>query len=208
MRLVRDNRIDLLALQEYTPQAQADLRQAGLDALLPYQVGDSEPLAVGSALYARVPLTGGTTPVAPGGFVEASATLQLPGAAPVAVRSVHTCALYTSDHQQCWRQGLDRQPRTTPDGPHRLLLGDFNATLDHPPLRRLIDGGYRDAADAVGSGLQPTWPTDRLPVPVITLDHILADTRIGVRAVSAHPVLRTDHRALTATLTLPHTASS
>jgi endonuclease/exonuclease/phosphatase (EEP) superfamily protein YafD len=203
--LVRDNRVDLLALQEYTPQAAANLTRAGLDALLPYRVADTEPLAIGSALYARVPLTDGDTPVASGGFVEATATLQLKGAAPVVVRSVHPCAPYTMAHQRCWRQGLDREPRATPHGLQRLLLGDFNATLDHPALRRLIGSGYRDAADAVGSGLRPTWPADLLPV--VTLDHVLADSRIGVRALTAHPVPNTDHRAVCAVLTLPRAPS-
>ncbi len=201
VRLVRENRVDLLAVQEYTPQAATNLTRAGLDALLPYRVADTEPLAIGSALYARVPLTEAAMPVAPGGFVEATATLRLAGAAPVVVRSVHPCAPYAEAHQRCWRQGLDQEPRATPHGPQRLLMGDFNATLDHPALRRLIGSGYRDAADAVGSGLRPTWPADL--IPVVTLDHVLADSRIGVRAVSVHPVPNTDHRAVCAVLTLP-----
>ncbi len=41
--------------------------------------------------------------------------------------------------------------------PVRILAGDFNATLDHVEFRRVLDGGYRDAADAVGAGLHPTW---------------------------------------------------
>ena len=41
----------------------------------------------------------------------------------------------------------------------RLLVGDFNATLDHAALRRLLDTGYRDAASVVGQGMTPTcWP--------------------------------------------------
>jgi endonuclease/exonuclease/phosphatase family metal-dependent hydrolase len=197
--------VDLLAMQEYTSQAAANLSRAGLDALLPYRVADTEPLAIGSALYARVPLTDGGTPVAPGGFVEATATLRLAGAAPVVVRSVHPCAPYTEAHQRCWRQGLAQEPHATPRGPQRLLMGDFNATLDHPALRQLVGSGYRDAADAVGSGLRPTWPENLLPVA--TLDHILADSRIGVRAVSVHPVPDTDHRAVCAVLTLPRAPS-
>jgi endonuclease/exonuclease/phosphatase family metal-dependent hydrolase len=200
VRLVRDNHIDLLAVQEYTPQAAAGLAHAGLDALLPYHVADPEPLAIGSALFATVPLTGGAMPAGPGGFVEATATLRLPGAAPLVVRSVHPCAPHTPGHQRCWSQGLDREPRATPDGSRRLLLGDFNATLDHPGLRRLIGSGYRDAADRVGSGLRPTWPADSLPV--VTLDHVLADGRIGVRSATVRPVPGTDHRALCAVLAL------
>jgi endonuclease/exonuclease/phosphatase family metal-dependent hydrolase len=79
-------------------------------------------------------------------------------------------------------------------------MGDFNATLDDPGLRRLISSGYHDAADEVGAGLEPTWPNDL--VPIITLDHVLADTRIGVRAVSVYPMPNSDHRAITAILTL------
>jgi endonuclease/exonuclease/phosphatase family metal-dependent hydrolase len=83
----------------------------------------------------------------------------------------------------------------------RLLLGDFNATLDHAALRRLIGSGYRDAADAVGAGLRPTWPAD--VVPVVTLDHVLVDSRIGVRSVTVHAVPGTDHRAVVAVLAIP-----
>ena len=36
--------------------------------------------------------------------------------------------------------------------------GDFNATLDHAELRRILDLGYRDAGDVTGNGLTPTWP--------------------------------------------------
>lgn len=74
VRLVRDERVDLLAVQEFTPEAKANLSRAGLDAPLPYRVDDPEPLAVGSALYPRVPLSNEDFPVAPGGFVEATAT--------------------------------------------------------------------------------------------------------------------------------------
>ena len=201
VRLVRDNRIDLLAVQEYTPVARDNLRAAGLDALLPYRLDDAEPLAVGSALFAWVPLQKGDFSVAPGGFVEATATLRLGGAVPIVVRSVHPCAPYTLAHQGCWRSGLDREPRAATGGAPRLLLGDFNATLDHPALRRLIGSGYRDAADAVGAGLRPTWPADA--VPLVTLDHVLVDSRIGVRSVTVHAVPDTDHRAVVAVLAIP-----
>ena len=201
VRLVRDNRIDLLAVQEYTPGARDKLRAAGIDALLPYRLDDAEPLAVGAALFSRVSLENGHLSVAPGGFVEVTATLRLPGVGPVVVRSVHPCAPYTLAHQGCWRSGLDREPRATTAGAPSLLLGDFNATLDHPALRRLIGSGYRDAADAVGAGLRPTWPADA--VPLVTLDHVLVDSRIGVRSVTVHAVPDTDHRAVVAVLAIP-----
>jgi hypothetical protein len=43
-------------------------------------------------------------------------------------------------------------------GDLQLIAGDFNATLDHRVLRRLLGRGYADAADAAGDGLTWTWP--------------------------------------------------
>ena len=42
----------------------------------------------------------------------------------------------------------------------------------------------------------------RIP-PAVTIDHVLADARIGVRAVSVHTIPGTDHRAVFAELVLP-----
>ena len=66
-------------------------------------------------------------------------------------------------------------PPATPDGRLRILAGDFNATLDHAELRRILDTGYQDAAAQVGAGLHGTWPRDRAFPPPVTIDHVLAD---------------------------------
>jgi endonuclease/exonuclease/phosphatase (EEP) superfamily protein YafD len=90
----------------------------------------------------------------------------------------------------------------------RVLAGDFNATLDHALLRRLLDTGYRDAAATVGAGLVGTWgPYDGDPIPPVVIDHVLADRRVGVVAVSVHRVPGSDHRAVLASLTPPRRAS-
>jgi len=100
VRLVRDNRIDLLAVQEYTPGARDNLRAAGLDALLPYRLDDAEPLAVGSALFSWVPLQKGDFSVAPGGFVEVTATLDhVLVDSRIGVRSVTVHAVPDTDHR-------------------------------------------------------------------------------------------------------------
>ena len=69
-------------------------------------------------------------------------------------------------------------------------------------LRRLLDRGYVDAADATGDGLRPTWPTTggRLP---LTIDHVLFPAPLGVRRVSLHTIPGSDHRAIVAQLVLP-----
>ena len=96
-------------------------------------------------------------------------------------------------------------PRATPGGGLRLLAGDFNATLDHHALRKLIGSGYTDAGDAAGIGLQGTYPAHRLLR--ITIDHVLVDERARVTSASVHTIPGSDHRALVARISLPQTAN-
>jgi endonuclease/exonuclease/phosphatase family metal-dependent hydrolase len=106
-------------------------------------------------------------------------------------------------HVGVWEASLRSLP-SAGTGPPWLLLGDFNATLDHEPLRRLVDSGYRDAADALGKGLIATWgPYDGDPIPPVTIDHVLVDERIRVDELSVHDQPASDHRAVVATVTLP-----
>jgi endonuclease/exonuclease/phosphatase family metal-dependent hydrolase len=120
------------------------------------------------------------------------------------VESIHPLAPWAVHVLDDWREDLAGQPRATPDGPLRVLLGDFNATLDHAALRDLIDSGYRDAADAVGAGLAGTWgPYDGTPLPPVTLDRVLADERIGVADVAVVDLPGSDHRPVFAELILP-----
>jgi endonuclease/exonuclease/phosphatase (EEP) superfamily protein YafD len=201
--LVRRQGVDLLALQEFTPRAEEALRDAGLERLLPYHAAYPVDGVGGAALYSRYPLRDtGFRPLPPF-FGQAYATLDVPGAVPVLVESAHPCAPSDPSRITDWRHDLAAEPRAIPHGPVRLLLGDFNATLDHAPLRALIGSGYRDAASVVGAGFVPTWPYDGRLLPKTTIDHVLADQRIGVRRVSAYPIPDTDHRALFAELTLP-----
>jgi endonuclease/exonuclease/phosphatase family metal-dependent hydrolase len=203
LALVRTGHVDLLALQEFTFAARDRLVAAGLGALLPYGASHPTDGVDGSALYSRYPLTDTGYRPLPGGFGQAYATLQVPGAPPVLVESAHPAAPSAADQLGYWRAGLATEPRATPHGPVRLLLGDFNATLDHAPLRQLIGSGYRDAASVMGDGFTPSWPYDGKPLPPVTIDHVLADPRIGVRAFAATRIPDTDHRAVSATLALP-----
>lgn len=203
-RLVRDQDVDVLAVQEFTPEAAAQLDARGLADLMPYRQLNPIDGTAGSGLYSRLPLNDGGVRRNDGGFTQAYATLRAPGAAPATVESVHPAAPYSVAMVASWRADLDGQPRATPDGPIRILAGDFNATLDHAPLRRLLDSGYRDAADAAGAGLTGTWgPYDGDRIPPVTIDHVLVDRRVGVRDVSVHTLPGSDHRPVMAELVLP-----
>jgi endonuclease/exonuclease/phosphatase (EEP) superfamily protein YafD len=86
----------------------------------------------------------------------------------------------------------------------RILAGDFNATLDHHELRRLIGRGYHDAGEQAGTGLRMTFPTDASPLPeLVAIDHVLADRRIRVVSVRTVPIEGSDHRGVLADLVLP-----
>jgi len=207
--LVRDNDVAVLALQEFTSPGQTALEAAGLKELLPYSsigLGTDPFGTTGSALYSRFPLAGAGVARNGGGFQQAYGTIEPPGAAPVLVESAHPAAPYAVSALRTWRSDLDGEPGTS--AVPRILLGDFNSTLDHQALRTLISRGYRDAAEADGKGLVPTWgPYHGRPIPPVTIDHVLVDRRIGVAHVSVHGVPNSDHRAVLAELRLPAVSS-
>ncbi|MEV6629159.1 endonuclease/exonuclease/phosphatase family protein [Actinoplanes sp. NPDC051470] len=203
--LVREQDVAVLAMQEFTPGIQARLEAAGLKTLLPYSSVAAQWGASGSAVYSRFPITSPGARRNGGGFMQAYATITPSGAGPIVVESAHPLAPSSVEALGSWSADLAAQPKSDPDGPPRVLLGDFNATLDHHTLRELIArGDYRDAAAATGEGLVGTWgPYGGAPLPPVTIDHVLVDKRIGVRDVRVHGVPRTDHRSVYASLTVP-----
>ena len=201
--LVRVHHVDVLALSELTGWELNALIEAGLPGLLPYAVTNPADYAAGTALFSRYPLTDGHAVPLTEGFVETAARVSVPGAQPVEVTAVHYCAPADPMQVRCWAYGKTHLPPATPTGPVRLLLGDFNLTVDYAALRAVLATGYRDAASVVGQGLVTTWPYDGKPVPPMAIDHVLADRRIGVSAVAVYPIRHSDHRAVFAVLTLP-----
>ena len=203
VRLAREHHVDLLAIQEYTPAARAALAEDGLRSLFVYVAETPLGGAGGSALFSRYPLTDAGYQHLSGGFGQEYATLHVPDAAPIYVASVHTCAPVHKVDIGCWARSLAKEPPATPSGRVNLLIGDFNATLDHARFRTLLDTGYRDVAYQLGDGLDTTWPYEAWSVPPITIDHFLADPRIGALYFGSAPVRNTDHKTIWATLTLP-----
>jgi endonuclease/exonuclease/phosphatase (EEP) superfamily protein YafD len=199
--LARRSGADVLSVQELTPELVVRLDAAGLAGLMPARVLAAQPGGGGLGLYSRVPLD-------PSAVIRRATnpspvgSPQLAGAPSVDVVAVHPMPPVRTRVGR-WRADLRALPPATPRGRLRILAGDFNATLDHAELRRLLDTGYEDAAAQVGAGLSGTWPRGRRFPPPVTIDHVLADERCGVRAVSVHTIPGTDHRAVLAELTLP-----
>jgi len=101
-----------------------------------------------------------------------------------------------------WSSALESLPSAGAGAPW-VLAGDFNATLDHAELRDVIDRGYRDAGDAAGEGLEPTWPVGGRHMPPVTIDHVLADRRLGIADYEVLGLPGSDHRPVYARLVLP-----
>lgn len=199
--LVRRERPDVLSVQELTPRLADELEALGLGELLPEQILQPDPRA-GIGLYSRLPLSAAVTPPGTRKNPLVIAGVAVEGAPPVEVAAVHPPPP-TERWVGAWRTDLRALPPATPRGSLRILAGDFNATLDHAELRRLLDTGYEDAAAEVGAGLTGTWSRRRRLLPPVAIDHVLADTRCGVRSFSAHTIAGTDHRAVLAELVLP-----
>jgi endonuclease/exonuclease/phosphatase (EEP) superfamily protein YafD len=201
MRLVREFGPDVLSTQELTPGAVSDLDAAGLKELMPHRVLQDEWSAGGSGVYSKHPMQELPDVVPPVGHKMPVALVSLPGGDPIELVDVHPYPPLGPNVVQ-WNEALAALPSASPDRV-RILAGDFNASLDHASLRKLLDRGYKDAADRVGAGLIPTWPANKRVPPIITIDHVLVDQRVGVREVSVQDVPGTDHRAVLAELTVP-----
>lgn len=204
--LVRIHQVDVLALQESTPRAEANLAAAGLAEELPFAEAHPSDYASGSSVYSRFPLRDGALLANPGNFLQASAVVQKPGAPAVRVTSVHPVPPNPAFWVPLWAAALRAEPPAPRPPDLAVLAGDFNATLDHAQLRAVLSTGYTDAAASVGAGLTPTWPYagERQPItPKVTIDHILTSKGIGTRDFTAARVASTDHRAIIATLLLP-----
>ncbi|HEX6077493.1 MAG TPA: endonuclease/exonuclease/phosphatase family protein [Micromonosporaceae bacterium] len=203
MALLRAERPDLLSVQEVTPQAATRLERAGITDLLPHAAVRPAPGVAGTALYGRAGFTDARTLHQSSRFDMVRAWYVHKGVA-LDVVATHPSPPIPGPGGAvaAWHRDLGRLPRAAPDdGVVSLLAGDFNATLDHAALRRLIDSGYVDAADAVGDGLTPTWQWS--VIPPVTIDHVLVEEGIGIRAVRVHDVGRSDHQAVVADLVVP-----
>jgi endonuclease/exonuclease/phosphatase family metal-dependent hydrolase len=202
VELVDRHRPDLLAIQELTPSFDRELRRAGLGQRLPNAILETRRSASGAGLYSHLPMRelGGDQPFF---FRQPRAVLRTPDGRRVRVVDVHP---YPPGHGNVdiWSEALGSLPSAGRGAPW-VLIGDFNATLDHSLLRDLLDRGYRDAGEVAGKGLEPTWPTGAWAsrLPAVTIDHILADRRLGVVDYEVEDLPGSDHRPVWAELVLP-----
>jgi endonuclease/exonuclease/phosphatase (EEP) superfamily protein YafD len=101
-----------------------------------------------------------------------------------------------------WRSDLATLADRTPPTKDGFIVGDLNAGPWQPAFRTLTGSKWRDAANVVGQGLRPTWPSWS-PVPITPVDHVLASPGLGVAGADTANIAGSSHRALIVTLVLP-----
>lgn len=209
VRLVRENGVGLLTIQEHTQSLEDGLTAAGLRELLPNRLSDPTDNAAGSAIYSAHRLEAvGVLPDTP--FQMPVVRLTMEGAGTPAVLEVaNVHALPPVDVRvEQWRSDLAALARLAARPGNRLLIGDFNATYDHKEFRALLDGGpdgrkMVDVGTAAGMRLVPTWPMEGQRLPGIAIDHLVTSPGITSSGYAVHRISGTDHAAVLATLAVP-----
>ena len=197
VRAVAERDVDVLALVEVTARTVAELDDAGLAALLPYRVGGPREADQGTMVLSRTPVR----------FLDAVEGTRF-GTLLVRTAGLRLLAAHPSSpvDADAWRSDHALLARAVARHGPDVVAGDLNATLDHPPLRRLADAGYRDSVELLDAGLPRTWPANGLyrPLwwapPLVGIDHVLLAPTWTATATGTVEVAETDHLAVVATV--------
>ena len=194
---VRRHDVDVLMLEELTPEEQQRLESAGLDDVLPYHVADPRPGAMGTGLWSRYPLTDEVKRT-DFSWAFVTAEVRIPGAAkPVSLAALHMPGPYPNS--ALWHHDIAYLPSVLPTlggGSGSVVVGgDFNATPDLHQFRELLTHGYADGADQAGAGMTRTYPSNSSLPPMIAIDHVLTRQAVATSADTVK-IAGTDHRAL------------
>jgi endonuclease/exonuclease/phosphatase (EEP) superfamily protein YafD len=191
---------DLLSVEELTPRFARRLAAAGLGSRMPNEVLETHRNSSGAGLYSRLPLRR-----LPGPqrffFRMPRGELRLGDGRAVRVVGVHPYPPQP-DRTSEWEEALASLPSAGRGAPW-VLAGDFNGTFDQSQFRGVVDRGYRDAGATAGEGLEPTFPAEGHLIPPVTIDHVLADRRLGIAEYAVEDVVDSDHHAVFAELVLP-----
>lgn len=204
VRVARAKHVDLLMLEELTPDALARVEAAGIDRRFPYRIATPGPYGVGTGLWSRYPLTE-TRPLAIYTFRFISATAQVPGlAGPLAIAAIHVAGPVPVTGG--WLDDMRHLPaelrRVAGTGRSVIVAGDFNATRDVVQFRDLLATGYEDADAQSGAGYVFTYPADRSYPPLIGIDHVLTRHAVAT-SFDSLSLPGSDHRAVLSTVAVP-----
>ncbi len=197
MELVERERPDLLAVEELKPTYDYYLRYWGISRLLPHSIISVRPGMPGLGVYSRLPLRRLSAP----DLRTSRVGLSFADGRRLRLVVVHPDTPKLGQVSN-WRDTLESLP-TAGSGVPWVLVGDFNATLDQSAFRDVVSRGYRDAGATTGDGLDFTWPAGGSLGPLVTIDHVLADDRLGIADYSVLNLKGSDHHAIRTTIFTP-----
>jgi endonuclease/exonuclease/phosphatase family metal-dependent hydrolase len=209
VREVERHRVDVLVVQELTPDMVHRLAQAGVDTLLPFCHLDPRLGPNGTGLWARWPLAP-LPPVA--GMVAAAPRARIEPEAgwPVTLTGVHPRPPMRRRVRRWQRELAAIRSALVDTGGQQVIAGDFNASRDHRPFRDLLAAGFLECTDAAQRRPWPafTWPAGGRIPSVMRLDHVLV-SKAGA-TVSESRIIRvpgTDHQGVLAIIELARAGS-
>lgn len=208
VRTVRDEHVEVLALQEVSANLISQLNEAGIRELLPY-AAIASPSANDNGgvngLWSAAPMSEATGDLIP---IEASsipaASIDF-GGTMIRFGSVHPFSPRPSN-QGLWDRGLSSISQLQGDEHTFVLMGDFNATWDHASFRYLLGDRFVDSGENAGEWFHMTYPANKtlfgvIPVPAaVEIDHIVHDRGVVVGDLDTVSIAGSDHKALLGTL--------
>lgn len=192
---------DVLALAEVTPRILSALENHAFAGRYPYRVERVGPLARGLVIWSRLPIDDNVAPGVAAGVAQRTleATVATPDG-PIRLVLVHPPPPVFN--HELWATEIAALPAIVEHSETpTVILGDFNATIFHPPYRSAVSqAGLVDALPASGSSLAMTWPTDEWMPPFVAIDHVLVERSLAVGDAGTFEVPGADHRAVWATV--------
>ncbi len=192
---VRDEHVDILVLEEITPEALARLDAAGLTQLLPRRIGTPDRDVAGTMVFSSQRL--GEPALLNTQFSSYRVQVGM-----LTLLAVHPVAPVLPP---AWRRDHDVIRDEAVDTDADLIVGDMNATPDHDVMRELDDAGFRDAGELANEGWQPTWPANHVGIfpllpPLVRIDHVLIGDSLASLGTHTVDIDGSDHLALVATV--------
>lgn len=195
---VKNEHVEVLALQEVSWDLLNRLGTAGIANYLPYSVAAQQTWHDNggvNVLYSAAPMTDAKQNLIP---VESSnvpaATINFDGR-KVRFGSVHPFSPRPRN-QGLWNRSLDSLAQLRYYDNLYVLMGDFDSTWGHSSFRYILGGRFLDSGEQAGEGLYMTYPA---MLPIAEIDHIVHDKGVAVGDLETKYIPGSDHRALLAT---------
>lgn len=205
VKIVREQHVEILCLQELSDDFAAELSAAGIDELLPYHVISLGASGVNNGgrngIWTLTPMSNisqNLLPIQTSSMPAATITI---GGRALRVVGVHPNSPVRGA-QDLWEEGLSTIGSLSDYDHAYIIMGDFNSTWDHARFRELLGTSFVDASEQAGEGFHMTYPSNSVVPPLVEIDHIVyaRDAGLAVSDLETVAVSGTDHRALLATL--------